>query len=423
MPSYTLSSGESFQTIRLPKGTILFRGIDLYTDKPHPEYIFSDLFGYQDEHGYYCVDPHENKFFYPAPFVSDSVNRFAIHVLYHINYDIEIVLMVKPSENARCKQCSAYLRCTDISHTDKCSKPRASYDPCLSPLLIKEYPHIQGFIAIAEKDADIFKRGQIPAFMRNIPEAVEFIRPFIVSNSRKIHGIPEIVLFPYHARPEYVLEKITIHPHAVEPNYISYAIANRPKLNYFPLVYVTEKRAYSFKELLEPKRLYELASTQRNDINFDSVLISNLIKLLNNALSPGGFSIGHTPYKFTIDTRTGFYVLDMPEIRRLDYTIRKINVIGPDHSDKPVVVPFYYPLNIKKKLHASFSKNTTEEALEGALNKIYGSYSKHYVLDKGIPVLKMPSYRMDLVLPRPELDVPRKRYTLKQKRNVSVTKN
>lgn len=422
MQTYTLSSGETFDTITLPKGTILFRGIQLNTEKPHPEYVFTDLFGSPDKDGYYCTDPHENKFFYPAPFVSDTIDRFASHVIYHLNYDVEIVMMVKPSSSERSDHrthripTSAYLSCSNISDKDECGRPRKNFDPCLSPLLLQEYPHIQGFIAIASKDADIFKRGQIPAFMRNIPDALNYIRPFIVSNSRDIHGVPEIVLFPFHARPATVLEKSVIHPRAVEPNYIAYAIANRTRLNYFPLAYVTETGFFSFKELLSPEHLHALASCERENINFDSPLILNMIKLVDAALSSEGFYIGDTPYKFTIDLRTGFYVLDIPEIRRLNYTMQKLNMVTPDRSSEPVIVPFYYPSDIKKKIHSSLSKNITEEALEDALNKVYGSYSKHYVFNKGNPVMAYSQkYTMHLVLPRPELDLPRKRYTLKSK--------
>lgn len=419
MAEYTLSSGETFQTVILPKGTILFGGFDLNTDKPRSENVFMDLFGYQDKDGYYCVDPHDNKFFYPAPFVSDTVGRFSIHTVYHTNYDLEIILLVKPAKDARSNLGSnkdAFLRCSYITTPDHCGRVRKAYDPCLSPLLITEYPHIQGYIAIAEKDADIFKRGQIPAFMRNTPEAIEFIRPFIVSNSRDIQGVPEIVLFPFHARPESVLDELVIHPRAVEPNLISYAIANRAKLNYFPLVYVTENGYSSFKELVEPARLEELAKTERDNWDFDSPLTLNMIRFMNAALDSKGFFIGHIPYKFTVDLRTGFYLLDTPDVRKLNTSIRKINVISSDYSGEPLVVPFHYPANVKKKIHTSLSRTVTEESLEGTLNKLYGSYSKHYMFDKGKPVLVQPKYTMELALPRPELDAPRKKYTLKSKK-------
>ena len=413
MPEHTLSTGESFQTIVLPKGTILFRGIDLLTDKPHPEYIFTDLFGPQDKDGYYCIDSHENKFFYPAPFVSDSVARFALHGIYHTNYDLELVLMLKPSKNTRNKSTGAYLRCDEISEKDQCGKRRNNYDPCLSPQLLKEYPHIQGFIAIAQKD-NIFRKGQLSSFFKDVPQAIDFVRPFIVTDNRNIQSIPEIVLFPFHARPSTILEKSVLHPRAV-PNQIEYAIANRAKLNYFPLLYVTEKGFYSFKELLNPDKLQELSMTERENINFDSNITFNMLKILNAALDSKGFFIGTIPYKFTIDVRTGYYVLDIPDIRRMNNSIKKINIIKPDHSD-PVIVPFHYPVEMKKKIHSSFSKHTTEEGLENFLNKLYGSYSKYYVFNRGEPIREV-KYSMDLVLPRPELDLPRRKYTMKRQKS------
>ena len=396
MPEYTLSTGEPFQTIIIPKGTVLFRGNDLHTDKPHPEYLFTDLFGSPDEDGYYCTDPYQNKFFYPAPFISDSVNRYAIHGIFIINYDIEVVSMVRPSMQSRDKSgpvytpdlrvatlsqprnvwsliqpCELrhltehpvrqsepvtvnmlqsqgwYTRCSELSEKDLCGQIRKSYDPCLSPQLLHEYPHIQGYIAIAEKDARIFQKGQFPSFMKDVPEAIDYVKPFIVSDSRGLQSVPEIVLFPYHARPVTIFDKITIHPRSVEPNYISWAIKNRSALNYFPLLYITETTMYSFKELLNDTKLFQLASTERNDTNFDSPITRNMIQFLSNALSRG-FFIGSMPFKFTIDLRTGFYILDIPDVKKLNYTIKRMNIV-PSRDMDPTLVPFHYPLEYKKK--------------------------------------------------------------------------
>lgn len=418
MPKYTLSSGEKFETVILPKGTVLFRGMDLYTDKPHPEYIFTDLFGSQDEDGYYCTDPYENKFFYPAPLVSDSVNRYSIHSIYITNYDLEIILLLLPSELSRSSRGTAnspVLRCSDISDKDSCGKSRKPYDPCLSPMILKEFPFIQGYIAIAEKDTRIFQKGQVPALMNNVPGAVDIVQPFIVANSRKIQGIPEIVLFPYHTRSENMYEKSIIHPRAVEPDYIAYAISNRAKLNYFPLVYVTEEGFFSFYGLLNKKNLNLLSNSMRDNPNFDSQLVKNMIWLITSALDPKGFDIGTTTYKFTIDVRSGFYVMDIPDIRRLNYTIRNINVKSTV-KNKSYVVPFHYPYELKKRLHSSFTKTMSEEALESRLNRLYGSYSKSYQFNKGDPATFKTVYKMEMATPRPELNVPSKRYTRKIKK-------
>jgi hypothetical protein len=414
MSEYTLSTGETFQTMILPKGTLLFHGMDTHTNKPHPEYIFTDLFGYQDADGYYCVDPHESRFFYPAPFVSDSVARYAIHAIYHTNYDLELLMMVKPSTNTQDKSLKTYVRCNELSEKDQCGKPRHEFDPCLSPQLLQEYPHIQGFIGIVQKDANIFMKGQLYSFFQNIPESIDFIRPFVISDDRGIQGIPEIALFPFHARHETILEKHVLHPRAV-PHQIQYAIANRSKLNVFPMVYVTEKGFYSFPELLDAKKLEELSKSERENINFDSAITYNMLKLMKAALDAKGFFIGNVSYKCTIDVRTGFYVLDLPDIRRLNYTTKRINIMKPDHSD-PMIVPFHFPVELKKKIHSSLHKHTTEEALETSLNRLYSSYSKYYIFNRGNPTIQKRLYKLDLVLPRPELDIPRKKYTMKKRK-------
>jgi hypothetical protein len=281
---------------------------------------------------------------------------------------------------------------------------------------LKEFPHIQGFIAIAEKDTMVFQKGQIPAFMANVPGAAETVRPFIVSNSRGLQGVPEIVLFPYHARPEGgIFEKIVVHPRAPEPDDLAYAIRHRSALNYFPLAYVTENGYYSFKELLDSKKRRELASAQRDNINFDSPIVTNMHALIHTALSPKGLFVNGVPYKFTIDLRTGFYVCDMHrEVRKLNYTTHPIQVAT---DGAPQIVPFHFPREYKKKIHASLSKAVTEDSLERNLNNIYASYSKHYQFNRGDPVTFKKIYKMEMAIPRPELAKPIKRFTRKAKRN------
>ena len=87
----------------------------------------------------------------------------------------------------------------------------------------------------------------------------------------------------------------------------------------------------------------------------------------------------------------------------------------PDHSD-PMIVPFHFPAELKKKIHSSLHKHTTEEALETSLNRLYSSYSKYYIFNRGNPTIQKRLYKLDLVLPRPELDVPRKKYTMKKRK-------
>ena len=92
-------------------------------------------------------------------------------------------------------------------------------------------------------------------------------------------------------------EKSIIHPRAVEPDYIAYAISNRAKLNYFPLVYVTEEGFFSFYGLLNKKNLNLLSNSMRDNPNFDSQLVKNMIWLITSALDPKGFIIGWPAFK------------------------------------------------------------------------------------------------------------------------------
>lgn len=125
------------------------------------------------------------------------------------------------------------------------------------------------------------------------------------------------------------------------------------------------------------------------------------------------------PYKFTVDLRTGFYIADIHrDVRKLNYSMKPIRMTNADRSVDPQIVPFYFPREYKQKIHASLTKNTTEESLEHSLNNIYASYSKHYQFNRGDPDAFRSVYKMEIALPRPDLNKPMKRFTRKAKKTV-----
>ena len=91
--------GTPFKTIIIPKGTVLFRGIN-YDKGSNYMSIFNDLVGLPGGQ-YYGIDPNMNVFFYPVPYVSDSVKLYDIHMMYITQYDIELLLLLKPSDITR----------------------------------------------------------------------------------------------------------------------------------------------------------------------------------------------------------------------------------------------------------------------------------------------------------------------------------
>ena len=427
MPTYKLSSGESFDTMILPKGTVLFRGFEMeYDGEWLTETPFTELFGRQDDEGHFCVNSHQNVFFYPAPYMVDVVNRYSIHAIFVTNYDTELVLMARPSLQTRDVRGTVdkapSVSCTDIAKTNKCGIKMIHHDPCLSPLLIKEYPNIHGYIAIASNDAGHFEHGYFWTMYEHNLETAKTIAPFIVENARKIQSVPEIVLYPYHARISEDVRKV--HPRAVEDRYIEYALKHRAELNYFPLLYITETKVYTWLDLKKLDTRLEMAKTERTDHEYISPLFEKEKAVLAKLLSPEGLSIDGKIYRFTIDLRTGvFSVSDQTIFSDKNDRVTNINLYKHSYSDekdseKNYKIPFHYPQNVKRDIFGFLRRATltpkSELDLSLSLNRIGASFSKHYMFEIKNPTKLKTVYKFEAMFPRPEFNR-RRRFTRKIK--------
>lgn len=245
----------TFQTITLPKGTVLFRGLHIGNDNSYKK-IFTDLIGYPDDK-YYCISSSMNVFFYPVPYVSDTVNIYNVHVIYLTQYDIELLLLIKPSTISRYDKINDNYNnimkvCSNISEKNTCGVQMSDNDPCLTNTILKRYPHIRGYIAIADQDASIFTAKYHHMIRKDDITKVKHIIPSIVSNNRKIIGIPEIVMNPLHlSYSSYNSDKYPIKARFDGlDSIVKYCIMNRSQYNYFPLLYFTNNNIYQFHDLV-----------------------------------------------------------------------------------------------------------------------------------------------------------------------------
>lgn len=420
MPSYVLSSGISFETVIIPKGTVLFHGFDTFNvskGKDDQKIFMYELFGWPDSEGDLCINPHHNMFFYASPYVIDIVNRYKIHSIFLTNYDLEIISMINPSKNTHDKKGvvdkSAYLRCTEISELNKCGYKMEEADACLSPLLLAEFPHIAGYIAIAGSDGSRYKSVYYSEALRTgkldyVKESV----PFVVENARGLISIPEIVLYPYHARIN--LEKRTVRMRSPINSYpMNYAIEHRAELNYFPFAYITEDDVYFYNDIMNDKIREKLTISERMNGDMNSPIVVNTKKLLDKLLSPEGLIINGHKINFTIDLRTGFYVCkDEP-----DKDILLTGVVNTYRSPLPLdfseknnfIVPFKYPADMKRQIHGYLAstnrdKYHTEEDLVWSLNRLGASFSRYYQFKKDHPEKYILTYKLEKMFPRPDLD-------------------
>jgi hypothetical protein len=430
IPERKLSTGDVFQTIILRKGTVLFRGINFNSNSDH---IVADFFGFarkvhnpgtaerdfSDKYtsSEFCVDPHTNVFFYPTPFVADVLDRYAVHGVFIVNYDLEIITMILPSNNVHDTPTASHVLCSTQSSIDLCGKRKSTEDPCLTELLIKEYPNIYGYIGIHKKDS-----ARYTTFKKSVPkEYTDITTLFETSNEDKTHGIPEIVLFPYHVRPENPLEPIMQDVRIGRNRRVAHLIQYRSLFNYFPLIYITRSRIFTIPEIKDNLVLDELISANYNndnslvdnsivdDTNSDNPILKQMYIFMKEFLSPRGITIHCSTYKCVFNSNTRLFSIQMPVRKKQSYrhkilTIKKIN----PHETEILQQPVMYDRSTYKNLHRLLKQPKHNH--ENFLRNLTMSQHSYTTLANPDPSISKKIFSLESTLPRPEFLSPRKRY-------------
>jgi hypothetical protein len=323
--TYTIK-GKDYQTVKIPKGTVLFRGLS-FENKNNFATLFNDLIGLHTGHGY-AIAPTMNVFFYPVPYVSDSVNVYNIHTMYLTQYDIELLLLVLPSTISRANKNSLdpkqspITRCSHIGEYDKCGFKLSVDDPCLTDLIIKFYPQIDGYIGIAEQDVAIFtqKYKKIVSKLENYEKASQII-PSIIMDAKGLSGIPEIVIHPLRFRHE---DCLSIRNRFYNSERIvRYCTLYRAQYNYFPLLYFTNNGIFTFNDLRDETTIESMANSVRiSNGNTTPKLYDNINEVFG-AMLKGGYSVNKTNYRVLVDRRTGFYRALIPTLTNTARRTRK----------------------------------------------------------------------------------------------------
>lgn len=260
---------EKINITSLPKGTVLFKGFS--ADK-HDKMI-SDYLGWHKKDGKYSyVWPNFNVFFYPYPFVVDEIGITDVESLMVtsvLQNDVNLVLGVLPSENARNdRHSSGYLKsCSNIeisSHFEG-----LDYDPCLNPQFISQNQDVVGEIFISGTDASAHQKikGSNLDFLK--------YRHFF-QDKNNIVGVPEVILHPFKKRSNHELKF-----NREETANQEWLMKNLDKYNYRP---ISINKHTTYQE-------------------------SDFKRLVDKLLSPEGAEIEGVLYHMTIDTKTLFFVI------------------------------------------------------------------------------------------------------------------
>ena len=198
------------ETIVLPKGTLLFRGIT------SPSKMISDYAGILSGKDTYCLSKNFNVFFYPYPFIANTINEYPNIIIYFTQRDLKLINLVSPSKFSRGDRNSGrggIISCDKLP--EKCGVTGFDYDPCVD--YSKAPTDIAGIVAIARQDADKlgFQKYEYQPYFN------KYFTTF--KDARGIVGVPEIILHPRLDKTERN-EKI--------PNLQKWYQSNKTDLNY-----------------------------------------------------------------------------------------------------------------------------------------------------------------------------------------------
>jgi hypothetical protein len=432
--NYKFDGAIPFQTITIPKGTVLFRGLN-YDKGSDFTSIFNDLIGYPGSQ-YYGIDPNMNVFFYPVPYVVDSVKIYDIHMMYITQYDIELFLMIKPSDISRANKDNdlykdIFTTCSNLGETNKCGQKMNKDDPCFTERFLNTYPQIGGYIGIAEQDAAIFytKYKDMLSNEKNI-DKIKQILPGIVTNSRDIISIPEIVIHPLRFRYDkcHLVPERFYNPKRV----IKYCVENRAKYNFFPLLYFTNIGIYTLESfnIEDYKLIFDMVGESKNVKLTKSQLYKNVDEVFSKMLDEG-YKVNNVNYKVFVDNRTGFYRAliegknsnnknnKRPNTRKRVFRNFKDDtfegyidsyIVKPNGNSEVNTILSLYTDYINKYMNCTNLANTLE-------NNGY-SVNKQYFLDRGDPKRIICNYYIDKVLDRPDLNI----YTNRRKIRDNITR-
>lgn len=266
-----------YETIVIPKGTVLFRGLhDTST-------LTSDFAGMPNE-GSFCLYENFNVFFYPFPFVSASVSSYKYTTIYVTTRDLKLVNLILPSKFNRGNKGPGK---GGIVSCDKkpvaCNKAGREYDPCVDYTKVPQ--DVSGMIAIAKADADSLRRKSRTIFKNWVNKYFT-----TYTDSRGLIGVPEFILHPR-------MDKTS----------------RTEKIDDFEPWYRANKNDFIYHYL--------------------HVMSSNpeaLQQLMDTFMSEDGLDLGdENPYHLKVNKKTGFFQID-------EFSNNQSELISPTLSTLPV---------------------------------------------------------------------------------------
>ena len=264
-----------YETIVIPKGTVLFRGFD------NTSTLTADFGGILNGENF-CLRENFNVFFYPFPFVSSTIKMFKYATIYVTSRDLTLLNLILPSKYNRGHRgpgMGGIISCNNINIG--CNVVGYPYDPCIDYTKVPQ--DVTGMLAIAQTDAEKLRYSR--AIFKN------WINKYFATykDSRGLIGVPEFILHPRMDKTART-EKID----DFEPWYR----ANKNDFN------------YNYLHVME----YNPSSVQA---------------LMDEFMSERGLDLGdEAPYHMKLNKKTGFFQID-------EFSNNQSELISPDLAVNP----------------------------------------------------------------------------------------
>ncbi len=185
-------------TTILPAGTLLFRAI-----RGHHQ-IFTDFLGLpKPAERKYCLPLNYNVFFYPFPFVDDTIGEnFKAMIVYVLVHDVEVACMINPvpmTRGDRAMPENPIQPCSKVTYG--CGTPGRGYDPCFRDRFLKNNPSVTGMIAIAAADREaLLAQLAIDGMDSGLGFYYNKFFSLYTDSHSMLPGVPEIILYPRKTR-------------------------------------------------------------------------------------------------------------------------------------------------------------------------------------------------------------------------------
>jgi hypothetical protein len=270
---------KEYYTITIPKGTLLFRSTNSVSD------LAKDFAGLPQPGNSYCLFPNFNVFFYPYPFVSESVKKYDYTCVFVLKHDVKLINLIQPSPYTRKDRLEGkggIVSCDKVDFKG-CTTYGKVYDPCINFEKVKD-KDIVGMIAIAHEDAKTLKKlltdmsnnnnnnnNNNNKMTKRAHRDIYYNTYYkLYKDARHLIGVPEIILYP---RREIIHENYT---ETIE-EFSDWVIDNVDSFNY---------------------SLFHMVKGS------DELQI-----LMESLMSEEGFDLFDENYKVAINKETGFFQL------------------------------------------------------------------------------------------------------------------